>query len=130
MKLISSITKSTPKIIRRIPSVRLGSSKPSKKPFFMPQESSRTNSKVPKGFLAVYVGPELRRFVIPVSFLAMPDFRVLMENVAEEYGCDHHGAIQIPCDENCFQQILMSCSQRKRIISPKNLTNMPLICSH
>lgn len=130
------------KIIRKIPSplklVSRSSSSAAKKPLLVsgsgqPSSSSDGSSKqqvVPKGSLAVYVGPDLRRFVIPVSFLAMPDFKVLMESVAEEYGCDHDGAIQIPCDEDYFQQILMSCSQRQRIISPKKLIpNIPLICT-
>ncbi|TKY64708.1 Auxin-induced protein 6B [Spatholobus suberectus] len=116
------------RIIRRLPSPLKLASRPSswhtaKKPLLVAGESSDgRRSKVPKGFLAVYVGPELRRFVIPISFLEMPHFRDLMETVAEEYGCHHHGAIEIPCDEDYFEQILMSCSQRsKRIISPKKL---------
>nr|KYP53865.1 hypothetical protein KK1_000028 [Cajanus cajan] len=59
----------------------------------------------------------------------MPDFRVLMETVTDEYGCDHNGAIQIPCDEHYFQQILTSCSQTKkqRIIFPNNI---PFTCTY
>ncbi|KAI4355926.1 hypothetical protein L6164_004650 [Bauhinia variegata] len=62
-----------------------------------------------KGYLAVYVGPQLRRFVIPVSFLTMPEFRVLMERVGEEFGWEHDGGLEIPCDEEDFEQILMTC---------------------
>ncbi|CAL0308588.1 unnamed protein product [Lupinus luteus] len=80
---------------------------------------SRRSNKVPKGFLAVYVGPESTRFVIPVSFLSMPDFRVLMDMVAEEFGCDHHGALHFPCDEQQFQQILMTCFSTQRMLSSK-----------
>ncbi|XP_019426168.1 PREDICTED: auxin-induced protein 6B [Lupinus angustifolius] len=81
---------------------------------------SRRNNKVPKGFLAVYVGPESKRFVIPISFLSMPDFRVLMDMVAEEFGCDHHGALHFPCDEQQFQQILVTCFSIQRMLSSKN----------
>ncbi|KAM1657935.1 auxin-responsive protein SAUR71-like [Malus sylvestris] len=63
--------------------------------------------QVPKGFLAVYVGPELRRFVIPMSCLSSPDFRVLMDRVEEEYGFEQEGALKIPCDEEDFEHILM-----------------------
>ncbi|XP_068304291.1 auxin-responsive protein SAUR24-like [Pyrus communis] len=63
--------------------------------------------QVPRGFLAVYVGPELRRFVIPMSCLSSPDFRVLMDGVAEEYGFEQEGALKIPCDEEDFEHILV-----------------------
>ncbi|KAH1066630.1 hypothetical protein J1N35_031617 [Gossypium stocksii] len=53
---------------------------------------------VPKGSLAVYVGQELRRFVIPTSYLTMPEFRDLMDMVAEEFGFQNTGELQIPCD--------------------------------
>ncbi|KAE9616356.1 putative small auxin-up RNA [Lupinus albus] len=81
---------------------------------------SRRSNKISKGFLAVYVGSESKRFVIPISFLSMPDFRVLMDMVAEEFGCDHHGALHFPCDEQQFQQILITCFSTQRILSSKN----------
>lgn len=77
--------------------------------------------KVPKGSMAVYVGPQFRRFVIPISFLTMPDLRELMDRVAEEFGCDHHGALHIPCcDEDHFEHILMTCFARQRVIYSSN----------
>ncbi|OWM69483.1 auxin-responsive protein SAUR71-like [Punica granatum] len=78
-----------------------------------------TNQRVPKGYLAVYVGPELRRFVIPASCLAMPEFRMLMDMVAEEFGFEHQGGIRIPCEEAQFEEILARClelkSKRKKL---------------
>lgn len=143
MKLTRSISISAPKVIKKIPThLKLAMASRSsschyqplsKKPLLNEGESSdgTRNAKVPKGSLAVYVGPHYRRFVIPVSFLAMPDFSVLMESVAEEYGCDHHGAIHIPCDEDLFQKILTSCSQRKRtFLPPKIPSNIPIISTH
>lgn len=61
---------------------------------------------VPKGFLAVYVGVEMRRFVIPTSYLCLPAFRTLMERVAEEFGYEQTGGLRIPCEEDDFQKIL------------------------
>ncbi|KAK3219048.1 hypothetical protein Dsin_013018 [Dipteronia sinensis] len=87
----------------------------SKESLFMGSELSdgkrapKANEDVPKGFLAVYVGPELRRFVIPMTYLSMPEFRVLMDCVAEEYGFDHEGGLQIPCEEQDFEDILHKC---------------------
>ncbi|CAK7323760.1 unnamed protein product [Dovyalis caffra] len=72
--------------------------------------SVRTPEHVPKGFLGVYVGAEQRRFVIPLSCLSMPEFRGLMDKVAEEFGYDHQeGGIHIPCEEEIFEEILQRC---------------------
>lgn len=61
---------------------------------------------VPKGCLAVYVGPDMRRFVIPASYLSLPRFKALLEGVAEDFGYDHAGGLTIPCDEKAFEEIL------------------------
>lgn len=76
--------------------------------------------EVPKGYLAVYVGPALRRFVIPTSCLSMPDFRVLMDQAAEEFGFDQQGGLQIPCDEEDFTMILWTCLARDRKLSKRS----------
>lgn len=72
-------------------------------------DGQRASVQVPKGFIAVYVGPELRRFVIPMGCLSSPDFRVLMDRVAEEYGFEQEGALRIPCDAEDFEHILVRC---------------------
>ncbi|KAL5758779.1 hypothetical protein ACOSP7_021390 [Xanthoceras sorbifolium] len=72
---------------------------------------------VPKGFLAVYVGPELRRFVIPMTYLSMPEFRVLMDSVADEYGFEHDGGLQFPCEEQEFEDILQKCVTMDHMVS-------------
>ncbi|XP_031256144.1 indole-3-acetic acid-induced protein ARG7-like [Pistacia vera] len=87
-------------------------------------ESSKDNKRgskalqdVPKGYLAVYVGAELQRYVIPMSYLSMPDFRVLMDSVAEEFGFEQEGGLQIPCEEEDFQKILLRCMAIHRRMS-------------
>ncbi|XVF86238.1 hypothetical protein PTKIN_Ptkin18bG0024500 [Pterospermum kingtungense] len=77
--------------------------------------SSRGSKYVPKGFIAVYVGPELRRFVIPMSYLAMPEFRALMDQVAEEFGFEHEGGLEFPCDQQEFEEILLRCGARPNV---------------
>ncbi|CAN6172727.1 unnamed protein product [Urochloa humidicola] len=57
----------------------------------------------PKGYFAVYVGAEARRFVVPTSYLRQPAFRDLMESAAEEFGFTSAGGIRIPCREEDFQ---------------------------
>ena len=61
---------------------------------------------VPKGYLAVYVGPELRRFIIPTGYLTHPLFKVLLKKVEEEFGFDHSGGLTIPCEIETFKYLL------------------------
>lgn len=61
---------------------------------------------VPKGYLAVYVGPELRRFIIPTSYLSHSLFKVLLEKAEEEFGFDNNGALTIPCEIETFKYLL------------------------
>ncbi|WOG94171.1 hypothetical protein DCAR_0313464 [Daucus carota subsp. sativus] len=61
---------------------------------------------IPKGFLAVYVGPEQRRFIIPTSYLSDPLFKKLLDKVEEEFGFDHCGALTIPCETETFKYLL------------------------
>lgn len=61
---------------------------------------------VPKGYLAVYVGPELRRFIIPTTYLSHHLFKVLLEKAAEEFGFDHNGGLTIPCEIETFKYLL------------------------
>ncbi|CAJ2679462.1 unnamed protein product [Trifolium pratense] len=44
---------------------------------------------VPKGYLAVYVGEKMKRFVIPVSYLNHISFQDLLSQSEEQFGYDH-----------------------------------------
>ncbi|KAI4297276.1 hypothetical protein L6164_037170 [Bauhinia variegata] len=61
---------------------------------------------VPKGYLAVYVGPDLRRFIIPTSYLSHSLFKVLLEKTAEEFGYEQCGGLTIPCEIETFKYLL------------------------
>lgn len=78
---------------------------------------ARDQNGVPRGHLAVYVGrEEMQRFVIPTKYLQYPEFRVLMDEVADEFGYEYEGGIRIPCEEGVFEEILvryMSCDKKK-----------------
>ncbi|KAB5539192.1 hypothetical protein DKX38_016725 [Salix brachista] len=81
---------------------------------------SSGTEKVPKGFLAVYVGAEQRRFVIPLRCLSTPGFMGLMDKVAEEFGYDHQeGGLRIPCEEEDFEEILVGLRE-DRMASKSN----------
>ncbi|KAK9097705.1 hypothetical protein Syun_024750 [Stephania yunnanensis] len=76
---------------------------------------------IPKGFLAVYVGDAMRRFVIPAVYLSVPDFQILMERAAEEFGFQQEGALRIPnCDEQDFEEVLIRCLAKTRKNKKKN----------
>jgi len=60
----------------------------------------------PKGYLAVYFGEKMKRFVIPVSYLNQPLFQDLLSQGEEEFGYYHSmGGLTIPCNEDVFQRI-------------------------
>uniref|UniRef100_A0A0E0E5Z7 Auxin-responsive protein n=1 Tax=Oryza meridionalis TaxID=40149 RepID=A0A0E0E5Z7_9ORYZ len=61
---------------------------------------------VPKGSFAVYVGEEMRRFVIPTEYLGHWAFERLLRDAEEEFGFRHQGALRIPCDVAAFEAIL------------------------
>ena len=61
---------------------------------------------VPEGCLAVYVGPEMRRFVIQASFLYNHAFRELLRKSEEEYGFETEGGLRIPCEPEVFEKLL------------------------
>lgn len=61
---------------------------------------------VPEGCLAVYVGPEMRRFVIQASFLYIEVVRELLRRSEEEYGFDIAGGLRIPCEAGVFEELL------------------------
>ncbi|PNX72096.1 auxin-induced protein 10a5-like [Trifolium pratense] len=70
---------------------------------FSKTQGSTKGLEIPKGYLAVYVGDQMRRFVIPVSYLNQPLFQELLNQAEEEFGYDHPmGGLTIPCNEEEF----------------------------
>ncbi|XP_031285050.1 auxin-responsive protein SAUR23-like [Pistacia vera] len=67
-------------------------------------QAASVSSDVPKGYLAVYVGEsQMKRFIIPVSFLNQPSFQELLSKAEEEFGFNHPmGGLTIPCKEDIF----------------------------
>ncbi|KAL5055611.1 hypothetical protein RYX36_036293 [Vicia faba] len=74
-----------------------------KRKSFSRTQGSTKRFEVAKGYLAVYVGDKMRRFVIPVSYLNQPLFQELLNQAEEEFGYDHPmGGLTIPCSEDEF----------------------------
>ncbi|XP_042463482.1 auxin-responsive protein SAUR65-like [Zingiber officinale] len=72
-----------------------------------------TSSSVPKGYLAVSVGVEQRRFVIPTEYLAHGAFAALLKEAEEEFGFGQEGVLRIPCEVGLFQGILKVVEKNK-----------------
>ncbi|CAN4104500.1 unnamed protein product [Withania somnifera] len=75
---------------------------------------------VPKCYLPVYVGSELRRFIIPTSYLSDPLFKVLLEKVEEEFGFNHTGGLTIPCEIETFKYLLQCMENHHRDHGPNS----------
>lgn len=66
--------------------------------------SAVAEPEMPAGRLAVYVGHERRRFVIPASYLTNTVFQSLLAKTAEEFGfrCDG-SSLRIACTPDVFE---------------------------
>ncbi|KAI7734064.1 hypothetical protein M8C21_014612 [Ambrosia artemisiifolia] len=65
----------------------------------------------PRGFLAVYVGEERQRFVVPTSCLSHPLFKILLAKACEEFGYEQKNGLAVPCSVEAFQEVVtvMKC---------------------
>ena len=60
---------------------------------------------IPEGFLAIKVGKEQERMVVPVIYLNHPLFAQLLKKAEEEYGFAHQGTLTIPCQMEEFRYV-------------------------
>uniref|UniRef100_A0A2C9WFR7 Uncharacterized protein n=1 Tax=Manihot esculenta TaxID=3983 RepID=A0A2C9WFR7_MANES len=70
------------------------------------EEVAGGRRRAPKGHFAVYVGIEMKRFEVPISYLQNPKFQQLLNNAADEYGYTHQNGIILPCDESTFNDLI------------------------
>ncbi|MCD7469300.1 Auxin-responsive protein saur50 [Datura stramonium] len=63
---------------------------------------------VPKGHFVVYVGENRTRYIVPISILSRPEFRLLLQRAEEEFGFDHDMGLTIPCDQHVFESLTSS----------------------
>ncbi|KAG1331993.1 auxin-induced protein 6B [Cocos nucifera] len=68
--------------------------------------NSALSSDIPKGFFAVCVGEEMKRFVIPTEYLSHQAFGLLLKEAEEEFGFQQEGVLRIPCEVSVFESIL------------------------
>lgn len=78
-----------------------------------------SSNLVPKGYLAVCVGEDLSRFVIPTEYLGHQAFHMLLREAEEEFGFEQTGVLRIPCDVYVFQSILKIVEGKDRFSTQK-----------
>ncbi|KAK7266214.1 hypothetical protein RIF29_18856 [Crotalaria pallida] len=79
--------------------------------------SSSNHDIVPKGFLAVCVGKELKRFTIPTEYLSHQAFEMLLREAEEEFGFQQEGVLRIPCQVSMFEKILKIVQDNKESLN-------------
>ncbi|PHT67848.1 Auxin-responsive protein SAUR20 [Capsicum annuum] len=74
---------------------------------------SSTSGGVLKGYCVVYIGEnQMKRVVVPVSYLNQPSFQNLLAQAEEEFGFDHPiGGLTVHCKEDVF--IDLTCFLRR-----------------
>ncbi|CAO2840428.1 unnamed protein product [Amaranthus hypochondriacus] len=80
---------------------------------FSDNSVSSVTEYVPKGYLAVCVGKELKRYVIPTEYLGHQAFGILLREAEEEFGFHQEGVLKIPCDVVVFERILKMVEQKR-----------------
>ncbi|KAL3825001.1 hypothetical protein ACJIZ3_021030 [Penstemon smallii] len=68
---------------------------------------------VPKGYVAVCVGKELKRFVIPTEYLSHQAFGILLREAEEEFGFQQEGILKFPCEVDLFEKILRMMEDKR-----------------
>ncbi|XP_076947747.1 protein SMALL AUXIN UP-REGULATED RNA 12-like [Bidens hawaiensis] len=83
---------------------------------------SDTEQQLPSaGSLAVYVGPDRHRFVIPTRFLNLPVFLSLLNKAEEEFGFQTTGGLVIPSDVSFFKWLLNVLNRNQNGVSGLDL---------
>ncbi|PKI59942.1 hypothetical protein CRG98_019715 [Punica granatum] len=72
------------------------------------EEEGRRLIRAPKGHFVVYVGEDLRRFVVPLAYLKHTAFKQLMQSAADEFEYSYSRGIVLPCDEATFCRVTRS----------------------
>ncbi|CAI0438809.1 unnamed protein product [Linum tenue] len=69
--------------------------------------------QVPKGYLAISVGLEQKRFTIPTEYLSHPAFHILLREAEEEFGFQQAGVLRIPCEVSVFESVVKIVEEKK-----------------
>lgn len=88
-----------------------------KRTLSLSEREGGSSNVVPKGYLAVCVGEELKRFTIPTEYLGHQAFQILLREAEEEFGFQQTGVLRIPCEVAAFQSILKMVESKGDLFS-------------
>ncbi|BAT96052.1 hypothetical protein LR48_Vigan277s001300 [Vigna angularis] len=79
------------------------------------EEKESGSGVTPTGFLALYVGDERQRYVVPTSYLSHPLFKMLLEKAYNEFGFAQRNGLVVPCTASTFQEVVnaIECNNGK-----------------
>ncbi|XP_023524404.1 auxin-responsive protein SAUR32-like [Cucurbita pepo subsp. pepo] len=96
-----------------------------------------SGASVPKGSLAVSVGEEQKRFVIPTQYLGHPAFEILLREAEEEFGFQQTGVLRLPCEVTVFEHVVRLVERKEgdlfggeEVLSLCSLESLLLTPSH
>lgn len=75
-----------------------------------------STNAVRKGYLAVSVGEEQKRFIIRTEYLSHQAFQMLLREAEEEFGFQQAGVLRIPCEVALFESILKMVEEKKEMV--------------
>lgn len=88
-----------------------------KRTLSLSEREGGSSNIVPKGYLAVCVGEEQKRFTIPTEYLGHQAFQILLREAEEEFGFQQTGVLRIPCDVAVFESILKMVQGKEDMFS-------------
>lgn len=89
--------------------------------------SSKKKPTTPRGYLALYVGAERRRFLVKTGVLNHPLFGLLLDKAKEEFGFQQKGPLNIPCDTDFFKQIVLLVESSNPSLKNADAAHHPLL---
>ncbi|KAK9065921.1 hypothetical protein SSX86_015323 [Deinandra increscens subsp. villosa] len=84
-------------------------------------EDRVSTTTTPRGFLAVYVGDERQRFVVPMSCLSHPLFKILLAKVCEEFGYEQTNGLAVPCSVEAFEEVVRAMKRCRGMFDFRHL---------
>ncbi|CAI0438805.1 unnamed protein product [Linum tenue] len=85
-----------------------------KRTLSLSERSSSDDGTVPKGYLAISVGLEQKRFTIPTEYLSHPAFHILLREAEEEFGFQQAGVLRIPCEVSVFESVVKIVEEKQQ----------------
>ncbi|KAL0338653.1 UNVERIFIED_CONTAM: Auxin-responsive protein SAUR50 [Sesamum angustifolium] len=77
--------------------------RPRHKPISGDNEGSPTT---PTGTFPVYVGEKRQRFVVPMSYLSHPLFKIMLGKAYDEFGFEQRNGLAVPCSVTAFLEVI------------------------